>query len=65
VPSKEIVASFKLQGLDRGVKVSVKQNMAEAVVKEMSKGAYPEKLAIEISQLLGRAAFCAGRAIVC
>ena len=49
--AKEITASFTLQSTNRTVKILVNPKVVEDLMKEMSKGANPEQLAIRIAHM--------------
>ena len=49
--AKEIAASFTLQGTNKTIKISVNPEVVKDLVKEMSKGANPEQLAIKIANM--------------
>jgi formylmethanofuran dehydrogenase subunit E len=49
--TKEITASFTLQSANKAIKILVNPEVIEDLVKEMSKGADPEQLAIEIANM--------------
>jgi formylmethanofuran dehydrogenase subunit E len=49
--AKEIVARFTLQGTNKAIKISVNPEVVNDLVKEMSKGANPEQLAIGIANM--------------
>ena len=44
----EIAGCFRLEGSDKTVKVSVKCEVANSLIEEMSKGAEPKRLAVNV-----------------
>jgi formylmethanofuran dehydrogenase subunit E len=49
--AKEITASFTLQNTNKAMKIVVNPKVVEDLVKEMSKGANPEQLAMNIEHM--------------
>lgn len=49
--AKEITASFTLQSTNKAMKILVNREVVEDLIKEMSKGANPEQLAIKIAHM--------------
>jgi formylmethanofuran dehydrogenase subunit E len=49
--AKEITASFRLESTNKTVKIQVKPEVVENLIKEMSKGADEEQLALKIANM--------------